>query len=246
MAILSFGSTTTPADNRRRINGLTFPLYYLQVISFLVIIFLVLMNFLTLCVNIPTHPWQWLSIVISSLIFLPFLVVFLTVTCTDPAEDEVKRLRHGPRTDFDRRTQGRVITDLYCQVCDVHVTDKAKHCSTCNKCIYAFDHHCIWLNTCIGGKNYRLFFSMLVLIVVGTLFLFINSLLQFIGSFQDATSALSLRPYYGSGNTICGLSRRSSVEIVRQSMANDTLFADPSGEEEGSRKHDRCLCYDVY
>jgi hypothetical protein len=199
MAVISFGSIDTPRAGQRRINGFSLPLYYVQLIAILVILFLILMNYLTLCVNIPTNPWQWLSIVISSVIILPFLIIFIRISYEDPAEDSVKNLTRGPRTDFNRHLHQHVITDLYCNVCDVHVSNKAKHCSVCNKCVYSFDHHCIWLNTCIGGKNYRLFISMLIFIVIGTLFFFINSLLQFIGSFQNSSSPISLKPYYGSG-----------------------------------------------
>ncbi|CAF0965470.1 unnamed protein product [Adineta steineri] len=197
MAVISFATTDVPDVGQRRKNALSLPLYYVQILAIILILFIVLMNYLTLCVNIPTHPWQWLSIVISSVFILPFLILFIIITLVDPAEDSVINQNHGPRTDFDRNLHQHVITNYYCNICDAHVTAKAKHCSSCNKCVYSFDHHCIWLNTCVGGKNYRLFFSMLILIVIGTLFIFINSLLQFIGSFQDSSSMISLKPYYG-------------------------------------------------
>lgn len=199
MAVISFSSVSTPRTGQRRINALSLPLHYVQIIAFVIILFLLLMNYLTLCVNIPTNPWQWLSIVLSSVLILPFIILFTIITLRDPAEDTVINQNHGPRTDFNRQTHQHVITDFFCHVCDVNVTSKAKHCSSCNKCVHSFDHHCIWLNTCIGGKNYRLFFSMLILVVIGTLFFFINSLLQFIGSFQGSSSAISLKPYYSPG-----------------------------------------------
>ena len=42
---------------------------------------------------------------------------------------------------------------------------KSKHCRLCDKCVSTFDHHCKWLNNCVGEKNYKPF-----MVFVGTLF----------------------------------------------------------------------------
>ena len=38
----------------------------------------------------------------------------------------------------------------------------SKHCRFCDKCVLKFDHHCKWLNTCIGQKNYQHFLTLVV------------------------------------------------------------------------------------
>jgi len=50
---------------------------------------------------------------------------------------------------------------LHCDVCSSHVMHGSKHCWDCGKCVQNFDHHCEYLNTCIGGANYRLYLLLL-------------------------------------------------------------------------------------
>ena len=60
----------------------------------------------------------------------------------------------------------------YCPKCKVQFTKSSKHCVICDKCTDNFDHHCYWVNNCIGGKNYNtfLFFLFIAVIDVGYLF----------------------------------------------------------------------------
>ena len=38
---------------------------------------------------------------------------------------------------------------------------KRFHCRRCNKCCTGFDHHCPYINQCVGGNNYSPFFALL-------------------------------------------------------------------------------------
>lgn len=37
----------------------------------------------------------------------------------------------------------------------------SRHCRECEKCVLGFDHHCKWVNACIGTNNYRPFLALL-------------------------------------------------------------------------------------
>lgn len=60
----------------------------------------------------------------------------------------------------------------FCTLCAVPVENRSKHCRSCNKCVDIFDHHCMWLNNCIGSQNYRSFATAIatVAVVVGIIF----------------------------------------------------------------------------
>lgn len=64
-------------------------------------------------------------------------------------------------TKIDTRTmQGEKV--FVCDICMTHVNDaNSKHCGSCNRCVSKFDHHCKWLNNCIGDRNYKLFLVLI-------------------------------------------------------------------------------------
>ncbi|XP_051186187.2 protein S-acyltransferase 21 [Lolium perenne] len=60
---------------------------------------------------------------------------------------------------YQQEDYGEVV--LPCNLCNTEVLKNSKHCGSCDKCVDGFDHHCRWMNNCVGRKNYATFFCLL-------------------------------------------------------------------------------------
>ena len=74
---------------------------------------------------------------------------------TDPLVHEYRNCRNSgiPFENLDYK--------FYCEICDSWVNNNSKHCVRCRRCVKDFDHHCKWINNCIGGLNYKYFFKLI-------------------------------------------------------------------------------------
>ncbi|KAI9590826.1 DHHC palmitoyltransferase-domain-containing protein [Syncephalis fuscata] len=46
----------------------------------------------------------------------------------------------------------------FCRKCKVEKPDRTHHCSVCGECILKMDHHCPWVNNCVGHHNQKFFY----------------------------------------------------------------------------------------
>lgn len=115
----------------------------------------------------------WIGVLLAS----AGLVLFYRCSCKDPGY--VKTNRHDSQNMKDDEPLLKIeISDpallagnwsQLCATCKIVRPVRSKHCSTCDRCVEQFDHHCPWVSNCIGKKNKRDFLGFLVLEVFAML-----------------------------------------------------------------------------
>lgn len=83
-----------------------------------------------------------------------------------------------PPLIWEKEVDGHVERHRYCATCNVYRPPRASHCSICNNCVKEFDHHCPWVGTCIGKRNYRFFCIFVFSVTFHCLFVFSCSVLE--------------------------------------------------------------------
>lgn len=75
-----------------------------------------------------------------------------------------------------------------CQICKANIGDRTKHCGDCNRCVSTFDHHCKWLNNCIGDANYRYFMALVIFTLFHGILNFSQALYLIVSDFKTVGS----------------------------------------------------------
>ncbi|KAL6620967.1 zf-DHHC-domain-containing protein [Neocallimastix sp. 'constans'] len=59
-----------------------------------------------------------------------------------------------------------LFSERTCKTCNLIKPARSKHCSSCGHCIAKSDHHCSWINNCVGYLNFRYFLLFLIANVI--------------------------------------------------------------------------------
>uniref|UniRef100_A0AAG5D914 Palmitoyltransferase DHHC domain-containing protein n=1 Tax=Anopheles atroparvus TaxID=41427 RepID=A0AAG5D914_ANOAO len=223
----------------RRVHGLQLPLHPLQLVGWFA---LALFGYSTFGVLIPALEPSLqppLYVALGGL-YLVHLGSHLTALLLDPADPELRRLPASKTVvpEFDRTRHSHVIENGRCHLCNIRTTSaRTKHCSVCNKCVGTFDHHCKWLNHCVGGRNYVAFLMCVVSAVIAALVILAAAIVEIVLYHVQPVGWLNLA-WFGLdllGTTdIPSEADSSVVESTGSSTTVATLGSDGGGSGGGA------------
>nr|XP_004671655.1 palmitoyltransferase ZDHHC12 [Jaculus jaculus] len=99
------------------------------------------------------------------LLVLGSLLLYLAVSLMDPGYVNTQLQAQEPKEE--QIAMVPQATPLRrCRFCLVLQPLRARHCRECRRCVRRYDHHCPWMENCVGERNHPLFVAYLTLQLV--------------------------------------------------------------------------------
>uniref|UniRef100_A0A8C9JVM3 Palmitoyltransferase n=1 Tax=Panthera tigris altaica TaxID=74533 RepID=A0A8C9JVM3_PANTA len=102
-----------------------------------------------------------------------------------------------------------------CPKCCSIKPDRAHHCSVCKRCIRKMDHHCPWVNNCVGENNQKYFVLFTMYIALISLHALIMVGFHFLHCFEEDWTTYRL-PREGTAEA------RTSLHEIKQPLKSST------------------------
>ncbi|CAI9293419.1 unnamed protein product [Lactuca saligna] len=149
--------------------------------ALLCVIFVLLLTYINSVIMASNLPkltagsafFAWIGVILAS----AGLILFYRCSCKDPGYIKANRNESKDTRDDEPLLKLEVRDpallagnwNQLCATCKIVRPLRAKHCSTCERCVEQFDHHCPWVSNCVGKKNKWDFLVFLVLEVFAML-----------------------------------------------------------------------------
>ncbi|CAM9812270.1 unnamed protein product, partial [Ectocarpus sp. 4 AP-2014] len=67
----------------------------------------------------------------------------------------------------------------FCRKCNAYKPVRAHHCSICRRCVVKMDHHCPWVNNCVGIGNHKFFIQFISYVFVISVYALLLAVCRF-------------------------------------------------------------------
>eukprot|EP00267_Zea_mays_P055384 XP_020408719.1 uncharacterized LOC100217160 isoform X4 [Zea mays] len=105
----------------------------------------------------------------AAAVSLAVAACFLAFVCAAGADPGAVPPAFAPDAEA---AQGQGLKSRYCDKCCMFKPPRTHHCKVCRRCVLKMDHHCVWINNCVGYANYKAFIICVLNATIGSLYSF--------------------------------------------------------------------------
>lgn len=170
---------------RTKNHGMMWPWHPQQVSTWITFLVLVTTFYLILLPGTYYIHLAWVIAIaaIYGVLVIGVIIYASKATLTDPTDRNVVYERQCRKEGVEPEENEEL--EYFCDVCEAFVHDRTKHWGDCNRWVDLFDHHCKWLNNCIGGANYADFLTVISILLVKVIVFIIVSIILIITAIVD-------------------------------------------------------------
>lgn len=111
-----------------------------------------------------------------TLTFIMSVVLYAYSVCSNPGFIESK---YNFIDLIDRAIRERIDLNNFCPYCEIVKTETYFHCQICRRCVENFDHHCPFIDNCLGYQNHFPFLMFLTFYTFYLLFIMMELIRRF-------------------------------------------------------------------
>lgn len=111
-------------------------------------------------------PAVWDDLPLRHKVLVPLLLpspyIFTYLSARRNSQTYINQFNHDAQMRHYPYDRILYYPGLVCATCHLLKPPRSKHCSICKTCVARMDHHCVWMNNCLGRGNYRWFLALLL------------------------------------------------------------------------------------
>lgn len=148
---------------------------------------------------------------ISGCLFICTSMMFLCSCLKEPGFIEINHDQLSILLDLVQSRDPAII----CPECIIEKPLRSRHCEICRRCVGVYDHHCPWINNCVGKENHRFFLSYVSLCWISLIYVLFYTLFHFFNKYTLSTHSEHFRWF----NDIHSKSTRERIFLAKEILS---------------------------